>query len=141
VGPHEYEIVDYKSGKYWVDDWRGTFAGGKLLQHAIYGLAALELLRRVDASARVRAAEYYFSSAKGQQARKRIATPSRSTIAAVLDDLRTVIASGALVHTPDRKACTWCRYEYACRSRAHAGAALKVRDPQLAPYRDLVAHD
>jgi ATP-dependent helicase/nuclease subunit B len=141
VGPHEYEIVDYKSGKYWPNDWRGTFGGGARLQHAIYGLAALELLKRVDASARVCAAEYYFSSAKGQQARKRIAMQPLSTIAAVLADLRAVIASGALIHTPNRDACKWCHYEYACRSSAHTGAALKADDPQLAAYRSLVAHD
>jgi ATP-dependent helicase/nuclease subunit B len=141
VGPHAYEIVDYKTGGYWPQGWRGTFAGGSRLQHAIYGLAAVELLKRVDASARVEAAEYYFSSAKGQQTRKRIAMQTRATIAAVLADLRAVIAAGAFVHTADKGDCKWCHFGYACRSGAHGAAALKAKDPQLAAYRELVAHE
>jgi ATP-dependent helicase/nuclease subunit B len=33
------EVVDYKTGRYRPDDWAGTFAGGRLLQHALYALA------------------------------------------------------------------------------------------------------
>ncbi|HVT46673.1 MAG TPA: PD-(D/E)XK nuclease family protein [Vicinamibacterales bacterium] len=141
VGPHAYEIVDYKTGKYWADDWQGTFAGGSRLQHALYGLAAVELLKHLDPKAHVQAAEYYFSSAKGQQQRTRIAMQPLSTIAGVLRDLRAVIASGALVHAADERACKWCHYAYACRSGAHTGARLKADDPQLAVYRNLLTHD
>jgi ATP-dependent helicase/nuclease subunit B len=141
VGPHEYEIVDYKTGRYWPKDWLGTFAGGRRLQHAIYGLAALELLKRVDASARVVGAEYYHSSAKGQQARKRIPMPSRAAIAAVLADLRAVIASGTLVHSSTADACKWCHYQYACRSGAHDDAKRKAGAAELAAYRSLAAHE
>ncbi|HWB15750.1 MAG TPA: PD-(D/E)XK nuclease family protein [Vicinamibacterales bacterium] len=141
VGPHAYEIVDYKTGRYWADDWQGTFAGGSRLQHALYGLAAVELLKRLDPEASVRAAEYYFSSAKGQQQRTRIAMQPLSKIADVLRDLRAVIASGTLVHAADERVCKWCHYSYACRSGAHAGARLKADDPQLAVYRNLLTHD
>jgi CRISPR/Cas system-associated exonuclease Cas4 (RecB family) len=98
-------------------------------------------LKRLDPEASVRAAEYYFSSAKGQQQRTRIAMQSLSKIADVLRDLRAVIASGTLVHAADERACKWCHYSYACRSGAHAGARLKADDPQLAVYRNLLTHD
>ena len=45
VGPTEFQVLDYKTGGYWRDDWKGTFNGGRRLQHALYGLAAVELLR------------------------------------------------------------------------------------------------
>ena len=45
VRPSEFRVIDYKTGGYWRDDWKGTFNGGRRLQHALYGLAALELLK------------------------------------------------------------------------------------------------
>ena len=33
-------MIDYKTGGYWPDDWKGVFAGGTRLQHALYGVAA-----------------------------------------------------------------------------------------------------
>ena len=46
VGPAEFQVLDYKTGGFWRDDWKGTFNGGRRLQHALYGLAAVELLRQ-----------------------------------------------------------------------------------------------
>ena len=45
VEPATFEILDYKTGKFWRDGWKGAFAGGARLQHALYGLAAVELLK------------------------------------------------------------------------------------------------
>ncbi|MBA2301124.1 MAG: PD-(D/E)XK nuclease family protein [Acidobacteria bacterium] len=45
VGPAQFEVLDYKTGGFWRDDWQGIFSGGRRLQHALYGLAAVELLR------------------------------------------------------------------------------------------------
>ena len=45
IGPSSFEVIDYKTGGYWADDWAtGVFAGGRRLQHALYGLAATKLL-------------------------------------------------------------------------------------------------
>src|ERR1019366_9969766 len=46
IDPSSFQIVDYKTGGYFEADWKGVFAGGRLLQHSLYGLAAAELLRR-----------------------------------------------------------------------------------------------
>jgi ATP-dependent helicase/nuclease subunit B len=40
-----FEVLDYKTGGFRRDDWKGVFNGGRRLQHALYGLAAIELLR------------------------------------------------------------------------------------------------
>ena len=53
VGPRRFEVIDYKTGGFWRDDWTGTFNGGRRLQHALYGLAAVELLRRSYKKAKV----------------------------------------------------------------------------------------
>src|ERR1035441_8219764 len=62
VGVASFEILDYKTGSFWRDKWRGTFGGGRLLQHALYGLAAAELLKTFYKNAKVTAGVYYFTS-------------------------------------------------------------------------------
>ncbi|MEO8260498.1 MAG: PD-(D/E)XK nuclease family protein, partial [Acidobacteriota bacterium] len=47
TGETTFEIVDYKTGGYYAKKWAsGVFSGGSRLQHALYGVAAVQLLRR-----------------------------------------------------------------------------------------------
>src|ERR1700730_17904148 len=75
VGTATFEVVDYKTGGFWRDNWKGTLNGGRRLQHALYGLAAVELLRKKYENPKVTAGVYYFSSHKGRQERVRIEAP------------------------------------------------------------------
>jgi hypothetical protein len=136
-----FEIVDYKTGGYWEQDWVGTFAGGRRLQHALYGLAATELLRRRHEKATVSGAQYYFSSAKGRQQRKCIPMPPLARTQAVLTDLHEVVAAGLFIHAHDDSACKWCDHGHACGDRAAKQAEEKIADPALEPYRRLMAHE
>ena len=139
VGPDSFEIIDYKTGGYYADAWKGTFAGGTMLQHALYGLAAVELLRRKHKKASIIAGGYYFSSMKGRQERRRIPCPSTAVLAGVLSDLRQVIAEGTFVHTSEE--CRFCHFAHACGEKAFEQAAAKLNDGKLAAYRRLVAHE
>jgi ATP-dependent helicase/nuclease subunit B len=143
IGPSSFEIIDYKTGGYFPADWQGTFAGGKRLQHALYGIAAVELLKRTFTRPTVASGVYYFSSAKGRQERKRIARPSTAATTAVLADLQSVIASGTFVHADDdESACRWCEFGNACGGeKAFRQAEAKQNDPKLDAYRRLVAHE
>lgn len=141
IGPSSFEIIDYKTGGCFEKDWQGIFAGGRRLQHALYGLAAVELLKRKYSRPQVIRGTYYFSSAKGQQRRKEISPPSSAALTAVLGDLRQVIAAGAFIQAADESVCTWCEFGRACGSEASAQAAAKQDDPKLAAYRRLVAHE
>jgi hypothetical protein len=107
----------------------------------LYGLAAAELLKRRVAAPVVSGAQYYFSSAKGTQERKVIPTPPLAATAAVLADLREVIASGLFVHAPDKDACRWCDFGRACGRQGAAQAEGKLQDARLAPYRRLASHE
>ena len=138
VGPSQYEIVDYKTGRYYAPAWQGTFAGGTRLQHALYGLAAAELLRRkLDPKAQVVAAEYYFPSNKGTQQRKRIATPALATTAQVLADLREVIRSGLFVHAAKEDACKFCDHGLACGRDVKERAEAKLADAAARAFREV----
>jgi len=75
VGPSSFAIIDYKTGTYWRSDWTGTFHGGRRLQHALYGLAAVEILRSRYKNPTITAGVYYFSSRKGGQERVPIPAP------------------------------------------------------------------
>jgi CRISPR/Cas system-associated exonuclease Cas4 (RecB family) len=140
VGPAEFHVLDYKTGGYWRDDWQGTFNGGRRLQHALYGLAAVELLRRRYPKARVTGATYYFSSHKGRREKVHIPAPSQSQTAAVLGDLRKLIVDGAFIHAADEKACKWCDYEAACGGSIHDEAKRKLGDAKLKAFGRLAAH-
>jgi hypothetical protein len=141
IGSSSFQIVDYKTGGYFEPDWKGVFAGGRRLQHALYGLAAAELLRRQHKDPTMIGGEYYFSAAKGCQERVSIARPSTAAVTAVLADLRQVIASGLFVHANDESACKWCKFGAACGANPFERARSKVADPELEPYRRLVAHE
>jgi len=136
----EFDIVDYKTGGYWPADWQGVFNGGRRLQHALYGLAAVELLRITFQKARVARAIYYFSSHKGRRERKVIDAPSRAQIAGILADLRETIIQGTFVHAPDQGTCKFCDFKAACGESAAMRAGAKLSDPKLAAFMRLAAH-
>jgi hypothetical protein len=141
IDPSSFRIIDYKTGGYFEADWKGVFAGGRLLQHALYGLAAAELLRRQHQHPTIVGGEYYFSAAKGGQERVFIKKQSTAAVTAVLADLRQVIASGLFIHATDESACKWCKLNAACGANPFERARTKLADPKLEPYRRLVAHE
>ena len=137
----EFKILDYKTGGYWADDWKGTFNGGRRLQHALYGLAAVELLKRKFKNPRVTGGVYYFSSRKGGQERVEIPAPARAATAAVLADLRELIVKGQFVRTSNERNCRFCDYVEACGGDVNQQAEEKLSDARLADYQRLTEHD
>jgi len=141
VGPATFEVLDYKTGGFWRDRWKGVFAGGSRLQHALYGLAAVELLKARYKKPRVTAGVYYFSSHKGRQERVRIPAPTQASIVAVLGDLRDVILTGQFTRTPDEDNCRYCDYVAACGSQTNIQARRKAADARFQGFGKLTAHE
>jgi ATP-dependent helicase/nuclease subunit B len=135
-----FEVLDYKTGGYWRDDWQGVFEGGRRLQHALYGLAAVELLRAHYKRPRIDSSLYYFSSRKGRQERVRIPAPPAADTRQVLADLRQVIVDGTFTHTTDEEDCHFCDYQAACGAQVHEQAGTKLQDKKLIAYGRLAAH-
>ena len=140
VGAATFEVLDYKTGGYWRDNWKGVFAGGSRLQHALYGLAALELLNGSYKKPTVRGGVYYFSSHRGRGERVRIEAPALASVGAVLADLREVITSGHFTRTGDEDSCTYCDFAAACGGRANAQADSKLADEKAESFRRLTSH-
>ena len=141
VGPASFEVLDYKTGAFWQDSWKGSFSGGNRLQHALYGLAAVELLKTRYTDPKVTAGVYYFSSHKGRQERVRIPAPSKVAIATVLGDLRDLVLKGQFIRTSDEGNCRFCDYVAACGAVTNRQAGEKLSDSNLGAFRRLAAHD
>ena len=140
VGPASFEVLDYKTGGFWPDSWKGSFDEGRRLQHALYGLAAVELLKARYKNPKVTAGVYYFSSHKGRQERVRIPAPPKAAIAAVLGDLRDLVIKGQFIRTPDEGNCRFCDYIAACGAETNRQAREKLSDSNVGAFRRLAAH-
>ena len=123
---HAYQVVDYKTGRYWHDDYAGTFVGGRLLQHALYGRAAEELLAKIDSRARITQGVYWFPTGRGWGKRVVVAAPAAGELQGVLADLVGLVGDGAFTQTPDEKECGRCDFRAACGRQPWTDAARKV---------------
>ncbi len=144
VKPGAYEVVDYKTGGFWADKWRGTFAGGTRLQHALYGLALVSLLKASEPRASVVQGAYVFPAVKGHRQRKVIPAPTKARTMAVLRDLVDVIASGVFVSADGNGACEWCDFAAACRPGAVETVQVMADDEAITaldPFRRLRSHE
>jgi ATP-dependent helicase/nuclease subunit B len=138
-----YEAVDYKTGVWWDDGEDGPFAGGRRLQHALYALAAAELLRKVDPGARVASASYYYPTVRGRGERAVRPQAGPDGLRAVLADLVALVRAGAFVHADDDEDCRFCDLGRACGPAAAARAARKLEagaSPALDAFRRLRTH-
>ncbi|WP_181376715.1 PD-(D/E)XK nuclease family protein, partial [Paenibacillus agaridevorans] len=96
IGPHEYRIIDYKTGSPAKFKPSEYFCGGTQLQHAIYSVAAEQWLRTsgYDAQASVTEADYRFPTAKGRGEFVRREQNRRSELAVVIKGLLDSRESG-----------------------------------------------
>ena len=145
LGDGTYEAVDYKTGGAFLPGGLdATFAGGRQLQHALYALVAVELLRQTDPQARV-VGSYYFPTRRGSRERPVRPASTQTQVPAVLRDLFDLLAAGAFVHTPDEdEDCRFCEFTRACGPKAAERAELKIaraENAALEAYRKLNAHD
>jgi len=137
------EVVDYKTGRYRPDDWAGTFAGGRVLQHALYALAARQLLRGQYPQARVTSSTYYFPTVRGQGQRVPRPQADPGAVAAVVRDLFGLLAGGTFLHTANERDCRYCEFHRACGRDPVARAARKLdnaANAALTAYRGLADH-
>jgi len=140
-----YEVVDYKTGRAFLPGGLdATFAGGRQLQHALYALAAVKLLRETDPEARV-VGSYYFPTTRGRRERQVRPASTQAEATVVLRDLLDLLAAGTFVHTPNQDAdCRFCEFSRACGPRAADRAKRKIdraENATLEAYRKLNAHD
>lgn len=120
IGPHQYRIIDYKTGnpsKYKDGEY---FSGGTQLQHALYSIAVEQWLREsgIDAEARVMEAAYYFPTERGRGERVRRNQNRRDELSFIIAQLMESRSRGIYIPAKDTKSCKWCDYQAVCGSHA-----------------------
>jgi ATP-dependent helicase/nuclease subunit B len=139
---HEYSVWDYKTGSDYMFRGRFFLRNGRLLQHALYSLAAENLLRKtVDPKARIVEAGYIFPAEKTGGRPVRLSQDRPGIIAAVLTRLFDILRAGTFVSTSNEKDCGFCDYSEVCRAedaRAEIGTKMENdSNGQLMPFIEL----
>jgi hypothetical protein len=137
-----YEVIDYKTGRLRRDEYKGTFAGGKLLQHTLYAETARQLLCGGSAAAPVISrSTYWFCTEKAWG--EWVSKPGGLDAKAVLRDLTEAVAGGAFIRGAKEAGCRYCDYRHACTDVEVAMSGEKRNDPNLgvAALRRLAEHE
>jgi len=144
-----YQVVDYKTGSLYWPAYHKVFRHGRLLQHALYGVAAESLLRtKEDPAAEVKSGRYSFPSAKGAGRSKVIPRPKDGDLGRVVAAVLDIAGAGAFMartDEKDKKPCEYCDFADMCgglpvvkRAAAKLGNAA---NSALQPYRRLQEED
>ncbi|OBR63958.1 hypothetical protein A7K91_11220 [Paenibacillus oryzae] len=120
IGPHEYRIIDYKTGSTSKYKAAAYFSGGTQLQHAIYSIAVEQWLRKtgIDPEAKVTEAEYYFPTERGRGEKVTRLQNRREDLASVVAKLLESRDRGIYVPAKESRTCGWCDYQAVCGSHA-----------------------
>ncbi|MBN1222098.1 MAG: PD-(D/E)XK nuclease family protein [Candidatus Aminicenantes bacterium] len=128
---HQYRVIDYKTGGYGAYDGLNCFARGKNLQHALYSLAAEQILERLglEQSAEVIQSGYYFPTRKGEGKEILVDRVDRQKLRELLLVLTDILAAGNFIVNPDAK-CEYCDFLPVCPVDAPAKAkAQRAENP------------
>ena len=126
LGAGRYRVLDYKTGGYSLFEDLVQFGKGRILQHALYAIAAEQILRKMGIDARpvVFESGYYFPTRKGE-GNKIIREFDRGAFKELVAELITILEKGHFVANPglaDRDCEEYCDYAPIC-----GGAAAKER--------------
>ncbi|HHV35181.1 MAG TPA: hypothetical protein GXX59_06330 [Syntrophomonadaceae bacterium] len=139
----DYCVWDYKTGSAAGYGEQLFFNKGQQVQHALYAIAAEEILRQIfpDKSAKVRFAGYIFPSRKGEGREVSRPAENRELLVSLLNTACEVVESGTFVASPEGSRCRYCEYAAVCtpesavpRAKYLVGNLAAVR---LDPWRRL----
>lgn len=146
IGPHEYRIIDYKTGSTSKYKAAAYFSGGTQLQHAIYSIAVERWLRETgrDPAAKVTEAEYYFPTERGRGEKVVRTQNRREELGVIVAKLLESRNRGIYVPAKDSMVCRWCDYQAVCGSHAEGMAGKRessVNAETLSSLLEVEGHD
>ena len=135
IGEGRYRVVDYKTGSYRVFEDLVEFGKGRILQHALYAIAAEQILRKMKIDARPMVVEsgYYFPTRKGE-GNKVIGKFNRAAFRALVADMISILEKGHFVANPglgDADCEEYCDYAPICGGTAAKDRAKGKKDRNL----------
>ena len=148
--PSVYHVWDYKTGGSYLYDERGYVAGGEQVQHALYAVAAEEILKKSgkDKNPKVEQSGYLLPTEKGTRDGKggifSRPTADRERWQAALNKLLDMIGSGAFI-VGSGGTCSFCDYGDVCggdKAKEYMKAKLENEDnKELKAWKELKAYE
>lgn len=131
LGEHDYEIWDYKTGSTYGHTDTGCFSGGKILQHALYAIAAELIFKNTgtDKTPNVKRSGYFFPSEKGTGKRLPKSRNDKA-LGEILNSLCDIIKAGLFMPSNDKSSCTFCDYTGVCDGDVDVMAKSKMENPE-----------
>ncbi len=143
VGDNMFRVIDYKTGSFKKYEDLETFNEGKILQYALYALAAREIIRAkgLSEAPEIRDSGYFFPTLKGEGREMYFPPPSPQLLSQVLGILIRMIEKGFFPVNPEA-ACRYCDYAMLCGDSAKEAAKEKKKtDPEaFNVFEDLKEH-
>jgi RecB family exonuclease len=138
-----YCVWDYKTGSARDYGEQLYFNQGRQIQHALYAIAAEEILKKVlpDTSPMVKYAGYLFPSIRGEG--KQVVRPAgkQKMLVGLLNTLLEILENGTFVASHEGLKCRYCDYQLVCGKET---AVLRAKEMfantsahQLDPWRRL----
>jgi len=132
VGEGRYRVVDYKTGSYGIFEDLVEFGKGKVLQHALYAIAAEQILKKMKIDARPKVVEsgYYFPTRKGE-GNKILREFNREKFKTLVAEIVGIIEKGNFVANPGlgEKDCgEYCDYSAICGGTVAKDRAKAKKD-------------
>jgi ATP-dependent helicase/nuclease subunit B len=121
-----YRVVDYKTGSYSMYDNLESFGRGRILQHALYSLAAEQILEKLglEEVALVVQSGYYFPTRRGEGKEVLVEGVDRRKLRQLLMELMGILAVGNFIVNPDVR-CDYCDFMPVCPAGAPSNAKAK----------------
>jgi ATP-dependent helicase/nuclease subunit B len=120
ITPHQYKIMDYKTGKSMKYKKSEYFAGGTMLQHALYAMAVEQKLRSTgtDPDAEVITSSYVFPTVRGMGEEVQLVQNRRADLSKILTHMLQGMEQGLFPPTQDSGNCRFCDYQEVCGNHA-----------------------
>ena len=137
IGPHQYKILDYKSGstkKYKANEF---FSGGTQMQHALYAAATEQYLRKsgIDPEAIVVESAYVFPTERGMGSEVVRIQNRKQDLAKLIQHMLDAMKEGVFLPTKDPLNCNWCDYQGVCDGQAEQMKQTLKRDVEANAQR------
>jgi len=143
IEPGVYCVWDYKTGSARDYGEQLYFNKGRQIQHALYAIAAEEILKKVfpDQSPKVKFAGYLFPSVRGEGKQVVRQVANRQKLVELLNTLLEIMEKGTFVASHEGSQCHYCDYQLVCGCEAAVKKAKLLFEnnavKRLDPWRRL----
>lgn len=142
LGPETFRILDYKTGSPKSFEELKAFGRGRIIQHALYAVAAEKVLAREGLARAPHVSEsgYSFPTRRGEGREVIVREFDRAAFRSLLKDILALISNGFFV-TSLKDECSHCDFEPVCggrpaetKKRIEANAAIREALKRIGSY-------